>query len=77
MIQIITEQYGPFWYFDERLVNNKFNYVENISSLVQELDRSKEGFYQRPLSKIWQGEFPSSMESSGAGIFWQSDQILL
>lgn len=63
MIQVFTEQYGPFWYSDERLVNNKFNHVENISSLVQELDRSKEEFIKDHYLKYGKESLPPAWKA--------------
>ena len=58
MIQVFTEVYGPFWFSDERLARNKFNYVDNISSLAQELGRSKEDFIRDHYLKYGKDSFP-------------------
>ena len=63
MIQLFTEKYGPFWFSDERLANNKFNHIENISSLVQELDRSKEDFIKDHYSKYGKESFPPAWKT--------------
>ena len=44
MIQTFTMQYGHSWFSDDHLVANKFRHVENLSNMVQELDRTKDDF---------------------------------
>lgn len=71
IIQDFTIRHGPFWFSDEHLATNKFRHIENLSKLVQELDRTKEDFildhYARygrdgfpPLGRLWNWRLSAS-----------------
>ncbi len=63
IIQNFTMQYGPGWFSDEHLVINKFRHTENLSNLVQELDRTKEDFIHDHYAKYGRNSFPPAWKS--------------
>ncbi|MBR3501213.1 MAG: Abi family protein [Bacteroidales bacterium] len=63
IIQVFTEQHGPFWYLEERLAANKFNYAENLNNLAQELDRSKEDYIKEHYLKYGKESFPPAWKA--------------
>ncbi|MBQ9475425.1 MAG: Abi family protein [Bacteroidales bacterium] len=63
IIQNFTMQYGPGWFSDEHLVINKFRHTENLSNLVQELDRTKEDFIHDHYAKYGRNNFPPAWKS--------------
>lgn len=63
IIQVFTEQYGPFWYSDGRLALNKFNYADNLHRLAKELNRSQEDFIKDHYSKYGKESFPPAWKA--------------
>lgn len=63
IIQVFTEQYGPFWYSEERLALNKYNYAENLHNLAKELERSREEFIKEHYLKYGKESFPPAWKT--------------
>ena len=63
MIQTFTMQYGPCWFSDDHLVSNKFRHIENLSNMVQELDRTKEDFIKDHFTKYGKDSFPPAWKT--------------
>jgi len=44
IIQEFSLEHGPFWFFDTSLADDEHKFIENMSSIDRELQRSKEDF---------------------------------
>ena len=55
--------YGPFWYIEPALCMNQHRFIENLSSLERELNRSKEDFIKDHYRKYGDEGVPPSWKA--------------
>lgn len=60
MIHYFSLAYGPMWFFDANCCEDKHKFVENMSTIERELERSKEDFITEHRLKYGKEGFPPS-----------------
>ena len=63
IIQHFSLKYGPFWFMDVNLSENERLFVQNLSSIDRELDRSREDFIKEHYKKYKKPTFPPAWKT--------------
>lgn len=59
--------YGALWFNDEKYMDDKTRHKENIAAIIEEVERSKEGFIKHHDDKYGKKDFPPA---------WKTFQVL-
>lgn len=63
MIHNLSLGHGPFWFFDPSLSSNQHRFIDNMSSLEREVQRSKESFIKEHYAKYGDDCLPPSWKT--------------
>lgn len=60
IINKFSLKYGPMWFLEETLAIDKHNYIDNLTTIKRELERSKEDYIKEHYAKYDNTTFPPS-----------------
>lgn len=63
IIQHFSISHGAFWYMDMTLCDNEHKFLENLTSIDREVQRSKEDFIKEHFKKYDKPEFPPAWKT--------------